>query len=116
MSRRSQSEPPKALSKDADLPEAITGDGSGEALPPLEPPAVDAAETPADLEASDALEEGARAEAADSESEREVFLTTRVSEAFGPRGAFVTPTAEELAEAPEGLLVRPTPEQLAARP
>ena len=46
---------------------------------------------------------------------REVWLTARTSEAFGPKGRFVPLTAAEAATADEGVLTRPTPEQLAQR-
>lgn len=97
---------------DAQPPEEITGDGSGDALPPI-----DADEPPAETSESDPERPAEQPSAqACGGVVRETFLTSRVSERFGPRGAFVTPTEAELAEAPEGLLVRPTPEQLAARP
>jgi|GEM_PF-2125187 len=46
---------------------------------------------------------------------RATWLTARTSEAFGPKGRFLSLTAEEAASADEGVLIRPTAEQLAQR-
>lgn len=120
MTRRShRDQPGQAAEPDAPASEPNTGDVSGEALPPLEPDETTVyVGTVHELEGLAGAESalGGRAEVMAVGAEREIYLTTRVSERFGPRGAFVPLTDAEAADAPEGLLVRPTLEQLAARP